>query len=42
MSVDQVDEAQEQKSGDGGKGRQQPNQWPQRETKAIHEENLKN
>ena len=42
MSVDQVDETQEQQRADGGNGRHQADQRPQGETEAGHEENLKN
>ena len=42
MSVDQVDEAQEQKRADGSQGCHQADQRPQGETEAGHEENLKN
>ena len=40
--MDQVDEAQEQKSGERGQGREQADQWPHREAEAVHKENLKN
>ena len=36
MSVDQVDEAQEQKSCDGGQGRQHANQGAEGDAKAVH------
>ena len=42
MSVDQVDETQEQQRADGGNGRHQADQWPQGKAEAGHEENLKN